>query len=722
MASSSPARRFRIGIDVGGTFTHAVALDHDALDLAGQVKVLTTHTAREGVAAGVAQALSLLLQEGRMEPSQVLFIAHSTTQATNALLEGDVAPVGILAVGAGVEGRRARSQTEIGEIPLPSGRNLLTYHAYLDSTDLSDEGIRKMLEGLAGQGARAIVAAEPFSVDDPTREQRVMKLAVQMGLPCSGTHEVSGLYGLRVRTRTAVVNACILPKMIETAGMTERSVQEAGISAPLMVMRSDGGVMTAAEMRRRPILTILSGPAAGVAAALMYVRLSDAIFMEVGGTSTDICLIQLGQPSLRNASVGGHRLYLRTLDVHTVGVAGGSMPRIQKSRISHVGPRSAHLAGLPYCCFTPAQDLEGCCAVTLSPVAGDPNDYAVVHSPSDARFAATLTCAVNAVGRLPAEDYASGSKESAALAFAALGSHLGTTPEDAAKEMISVAAGSAAQVVNGILSEAGVRRDDIPIVGGGGGAGVLVPAVADILGLPHQIAENAPVISAIGVALALVRESVERTIPRPSPQDILALRREVEQAAVAAGASPETVEVQVEIDQQRNIVRAVATGATEMRSRDLSAQPLSTQEQAGIAAKNLRVDAGAVADLGSTGDLRAYGAEIERKSAFGLVRKRTQSVVLMDSQGIVRLKLADVDVTHTHAQNAGQVLPNILDRRTRFTDAGPALPATFLAARGRVVNLSGLLTQEQVLAMARTELERLHPEEPVLLLVGSSTA
>jgi len=340
-------RLVRIGIDVGGTFTKAVLLDNDTHEIIGQAVVPTTHTAEAGVAAGVIEAFRRALDSARITAAEVVFIAHSTTQATNALLEGDVAPVGVIGMGRGaVESRLARSQTVIGDIELSAGRWITSTHAFLRSDELGAGAVRAALEGLRAQGARVIVASDAFSVDDARAEEQVMAAAGELGLPATGGHEISKLYGLTIRTRTAVINASILPKMVETAQLTHEAVRAAGIAAPLMIMRGDGGVMDLTEVQKRPVLTMLSGPAASVAGALMYLRVSDGIFFEVGGTSTNIGVIRGGQPTIAFAEVGGHRTYISSLDVRVLGIAGGSMVRVASDRIVDVGPRSAHIAGL----------------------------------------------------------------------------------------------------------------------------------------------------------------------------------------------------------------------------------------------------------------------------------------------------------------------------------------------------------------------------------------
>ncbi|MFB3881025.1 MAG: hydantoinase/oxoprolinase family protein [Armatimonadota bacterium] len=709
---------YRIGIDVGGTFTHAIALEARSLELVGQSKVPTTHRSDRGVAEGVVQALRRLLADARIAPSEISFLAYSTTQVTNALLEGDVEPVGILAVGAGFEGRRAAGQTRVGDLSLAPGRSLRTIHHYLDAERFTDQEIDRSLASFRDAGAAAVVAAEAFSVDDPRREQAIMARAAVLGLPATGTHEITARYGLRMRTRTAVINASLLPRAIATADLTEQAAAEIGITAPLMVVRSDGGVMSVADMRRRPLLTLLSGPAAGVAAALMYARVSEGIFLEVGGTSTDISAIRHGRALLRTAEVGGHRLFMRTVDVRTIGVAGGSMPRLSDGRINAVGPRSAHLAGLAYACFTPAQANPGGKVALVSPMLGDPADYAVLDTPQGDRLAITLTCAANAAGKVPRGDWAYGDQGAARAALAALGDFIRLSPEAAAQAMLDTAAQAPASVVEDLLVSRGIERAGAELIAGGGGASALVPAAGERLGLRVRVAPNASVISAIGTALALVREVVERTVPGATEQDVLRIRAEAVEAVVRQGADPDTVSVDIEYDARSALLRATASGQTELRERDLAQTAITDEERAAAAAKSLGAPLELVEVAAEVGLLRAYRAERTRKRLLGLLTDRRRSVAVVDEQGIVRLVLAGGEATAFQAAQVRDKLPALLEARTRYGDAGAELPQLFLCLRGRVVNLSGLVDQAQVLSLAEAELAAIARDETVLAVIA----
>jgi len=348
----------RIGIDVGGTFTKGVAIDGENFRIIGKAAILTTHYAPEGVARGIIEVFNKLINELSIDPETVSFVAHSTTQATNALLEGDVEPVGLIAIGSGISGLIAKRQLRINEVPVSQTAAIKVKYSYIDYSSLNEEIIEHRIKTLLDAGAKSIVVSQAFGVDDPSGELMVMKVAERLGIPFTASHEISKLYGLTVRTRTAIINASLLPKMIETANMTESSMKKVGIKSSLMVMKGDGGVMNIEEMRKRPIFTALSGPAASVAGALLYLRVTDGIFFEVGGTSTNIGVIRNGKPQIKYVEIGGHRTYLNSLDVRVLGVAGGSMVRIRDRKIIDVGPRSAHIAGLPYSAFAKTEEIK----------------------------------------------------------------------------------------------------------------------------------------------------------------------------------------------------------------------------------------------------------------------------------------------------------------------------------------------------------------------------
>ena len=341
-------RKVRMGIDVGGTHTKCVAMDNETHEIIGKDQVKTTHDDKAGVAAGVVQSFRNCLKNFNIDPSDVVFVAHSTTQATNAFIEGDVANVGIIGIaGGGLEGFLAKRQLRLKDIVLDEkvGRMIKVFNTFIKKKQLSDEVINKNIDELISQGTDVIVASMAFGVDSMEEEQKIHDLASKKNIPVTMASDITKLYGLTRRTRTAAINASILPKMMATANATESSVRGAGVSVPLMIMRGDGGVMEINEMRKRPILTALSGPAASVMGSLMYLRASNAIYFEVGGTTTNIGVIKNGRPGVDYAKIGGHDTYINSLDVRILGCAGGSMVRISDKDGIDVGPRSAHIAG-----------------------------------------------------------------------------------------------------------------------------------------------------------------------------------------------------------------------------------------------------------------------------------------------------------------------------------------------------------------------------------------
>jgi N-methylhydantoinase A/oxoprolinase/acetone carboxylase beta subunit len=705
----------RIGIDVGGTFTDAVAVDAQTFALLGQVKVPTSHDHPDGVAHGILVALEKLRAETGIDAQDVTFLAHGTTQATNALLEGDVAVVGIAGIGTGFDSWATGRLKSLRKLELAPGRTLpIRYAAVADAQD--PVAVKAAVDRLHRDGAEVVVAVEPFSVDDPVGEQAVATEARAQGLLATATHEITGLYGLVKRARTAVLNAGIMPRMVETADLVDRSVTAAGITAPLMVMRGDGGVMSVAEMRKRPLLTALSGPAAGVAGALMGDRLSEGIFLETGGTSTDISVVRRGKVQVRHAKLGGRETYLPALDVRTVGIGGGSLIRASAKEIVDVGPRSAHIAGLPYACFAAPGSLDGAMLVHLSPRPGDPADYVALECPDGLRFALTTTCAANALGVVPEGSYARADADLARAAVGVLAEVLGQSVEETAKAVLRKAIRQVRAVVDELIDAYRLDRAAITLVGGGGGAAVVTPFLGEETELDWRIAAHSEVISPLGAALAMVRESVERIVPNPSHTDVLATRALAERAVVEQGADPAGVEVDVVVDPQRNLIRAVATGATELRTKD-RAQVLDEDAVRAEVARTLDLPPSEISRITGTAHHGVWGARTRRAGLLGKLTKPVHRIRVVDREGVVRLHSSGGHVAETTVATAREVLTALVDEHTSHGDGGSRAPALWLLAGAKIADLSGVLDRDQLVALIGAELASRTPDEPVIAIL-----
>src|SRR5215203_2474510 len=234
----------------------------------GKVTVPTTHSSSNGVSTGIVETLETLIQRYSIQNSEIELISHSTTQAVNALLEGDTAKVGIIGMGVGLEKSNVIKRTNIKDVKLAPNKYLHTCYRFLDTSKyLENKEIEQAIAELKKEGAEVIVVSEAYSVDDPSNERFVME---RSDIPATAGHELTGIYGLEIRTLTAAINGGILPKSTSTAKFVESAVRNEKITAPVLIMKGDGGGTDMSTFRNKPVVTVLSGPAASVAGALLH--------------------------------------------------------------------------------------------------------------------------------------------------------------------------------------------------------------------------------------------------------------------------------------------------------------------------------------------------------------------------------------------------------------------------------------------------------------------
>jgi N-methylhydantoinase A/oxoprolinase/acetone carboxylase beta subunit len=315
-----------LGIDTGGTYTDAV-LYSESEGVLASAKSLTT---RHDLAIGVSGAVETVLAEIGAAVGRIRLVSLSTTLATNALVEGQGGRAGLVMIGFGPQDLARDGLAEaLGSDPviyLPGGHNVHGNETPLDLTPLE-----RQLEDFSEQ-VSAVAIAGYFAVRNPAHEIAVRDLIRrQTSLPVTCSHDLSSRLGGPRRALTTLLNARLISMVARLIEATSGYLESRGIKAPLMVVRGDGALISAAEALMRPIETILSGPAASLVGARHLTGLDNAVVSDIGGTTTDVAVLEGGHPRLdsEGATVGRYRTMVEAVAMHTFGLGGDSELRLE---------------------------------------------------------------------------------------------------------------------------------------------------------------------------------------------------------------------------------------------------------------------------------------------------------------------------------------------------------------------------------------------------------
>ncbi|MCC0025666.1 MAG: hydantoinase/oxoprolinase family protein [Zhengella sp.] len=321
MTASASGQPVFLGIDTGGTYTDAV-LWREGTGVIARAKALTT---RHDLAIGIAGAARAVIADSGIAPGAIALASLSTTLATNALVEGQGAPAALVMIGFEPgDLERDGLARALGGDPVvfcPGGHDI---HARPRPLELAP--LEAALDDWSVTRAGVAVAGL-FAVRNSAHEEAAARLiAERTGLPVTCSHHLTSKLGGPRRALTTLLNARLVPMIGALLDAMERFLAEEGITAPLMVVRGDGALVSAAFARQRPIETILSGPAASLAGARALTGLGDAFVSDIGGTTTDVAVLDKGLPRLdpEGAMVGGWRTMVEAVAMRTFGLGGDS--------------------------------------------------------------------------------------------------------------------------------------------------------------------------------------------------------------------------------------------------------------------------------------------------------------------------------------------------------------------------------------------------------------
>ncbi len=333
--------KLAIGIDAGGTYTDAVLVDLASGQVQRKAKAPTTP---HDLSLGVAQAIKGL---GGADCQNVRLASISTTLATNAIVEGHGGRVGLILIGYDEEIMRrsglARRLPVEDICYINGGHDVKGEEVCSLDVETARQTVLKFRDRVD-----AFAVSGYFSVMNPDHELRVRQMIAELAsAPVVCGHQLTSKLNALKRVSTVVLNARLLPMIQRLLDSVKKVLAEQGIVAPLMVVKGDGSLISEQVARQRPVETILSGPAASAIGAEFLSGLSNAIVVDMGGTTTDIAILEDGQPwnNPAGALVGGWQTSVQAADLRTIGIGGDSHIRVEGGHTLCIGPRRA----IPLC-------------------------------------------------------------------------------------------------------------------------------------------------------------------------------------------------------------------------------------------------------------------------------------------------------------------------------------------------------------------------------------
>jgi len=514
---------YRLGVDVGGTFTDLLLFEEQSGVFWRHKTPSTPHDSSEGILAGV----EAVCDHAGISPAEVEIFLHGTTVATNAVLEGKGARVGLIVT----EGYRqimqiARSYVPGGLAgwivwpkaePMAALEDTFEIKGRMDARGeevrpIDEAEIRAALERLKEAGVEAVTVSLINAYLNGAHERRVGEIAHEVApdLYVSLSHEVLPEMQEYERTLTTVANAAVRPVLGRYVRNLRSRLRDAGMAGKISLLRSDGGLMSSEKSEEHPVSLLMSGPAGGVTGALWVAKnagIRNILTLDVGGTSTDVALIENLEPRrVRTTDVGHLSVRASSLDVKTVGAGGGSIAYIPElTRALRVGPQSAGAVPGP---------------VAYGKGGTEP----------------TVTDANVVLGYLP-EALLGGTfkldREGARAAVQKVADAFGIGLMEAARGIIDIVNENMFGALRMISVQQGYDPREFALMGFGGAGPLHVNAVARLMGSWPAISPVSPgVLSALGDATTRTRSETARSfckqVAETDEEDVLAVLREME--------------------------------------------------------------------------------------------------------------------------------------------------------------------------------------------------